>query len=735
MASYSKADVSALAGLMNHAKGQKTPFAVLTGAGCSVSAEIPTAQGLLQKINESDLGPTVRRKLQCDDLTAMPYGRVMGHLNAEERKEIIGPCLDNAKVNWGHIALALMMHHGYVGRVLTFNFDSILARACGLIGRYPAIYDFSVVPDSGGRFDYLSQPAIVHLHGQGTSLAMMNSEQETQSHARLLEPLFRDTMERFNLLVIGYSGEADAAFDSLCRAYHNKRRLYWLAYSDSAPSPALQRLTNQPGGFVEHWGGADFDTLMVELAQALGIFPPTLFVDPAQHLLDELAPVIDPSSSIKGAAGLIPDLKQRLKRWKKLRRSVAAQRQAATLREDWQAAIDVGGAEAGNAEDIANLAWAHVMLAEQDVATNRYPQAFANYETALAIKPDFHEALNNWGCDLGVLARQTKDEDLFRQAFDKYAAALAIKPDKHEALYNWGCDLGALARQTKDEDLFRQAFDRYAAALAIKPDYHDALYNWGIALGELARQTKDEDLFRQAFDKYAAALAIKPDDHDALNNWGIALGDLASQTKDEELFQQAFDRYAAALAIKPDKHEALNNWGNALGDLASQTKDEGLFEQAFEKLAAALAIKPDFYEALNNWGNALGDLAIQTEDKELFQQAFDRYAAALAIKPDYQDALHNWRVDLLMLFRQVGRTSSTVAAGEQLLRAQEASGEPSYNLARLLALLGNEAGCRGQLEACKAAGTLPDAAEVKDDPDLAAYRDRDWFKALVGDGA
>ncbi len=103
---------------------------------------------MLGEINASGLGENIRQKLSTDDLSKKRYGEVMAFLNAEERKEIIGPLLEKAKVNWGNLALAGMMKQGFVGRVLTFNFDFVHATACGINGHYPAIYDFSQVPDA-----------------------------------------------------------------------------------------------------------------------------------------------------------------------------------------------------------------------------------------------------------------------------------------------------------------------------------------------------------------------------------------------------------------------------------------------------------------------------------------------------------------------------------------------------------------------------------------------------------
>jgi tetratricopeptide (TPR) repeat protein len=147
--------------------------------------------------------------------------------------------------------------------------------------------------------------------------------------------------------------------------------------------------------------------------------------------------------------------------------------------------------------------------------TDKPVKASEEYKTALELKPDLHEAFNNWGTDLGNLAK-TKEgkeaEELYNQAFDKFQKAIDIKPDLHEALYNWGTHLGNLAK-TKEgkeaEELYNQAFDKFQKAIDIKPDKHEALYNWGTDLGNLAK-TKEgkeaEELYNQAFDKFQKAI-------------------------------------------------------------------------------------------------------------------------------------------------------------------------------------------------------------------------------------
>jgi tetratricopeptide (TPR) repeat protein len=85
--------------------------------------------------------------------------------------------------------------------------------------------------------------------------------------------------------------------------------------------------------------------------------------------------------------------------------------------------------------------------------------------------------------------------------------ALAIKPDYPEALYNRGLSLKKLRR-------FDEALSSYDRAVAIKPDYAEALSNRGLALKELKR-------FEEALASYDRALAIKPDYADALFNRAV----------------------------------------------------------------------------------------------------------------------------------------------------------------------------------------------------------------------
>jgi tetratricopeptide (TPR) repeat protein len=116
---------------------------------------------------------------------------------------------------------------------------------------------------------------------------------------------------------------------------------------------------------------------------------------------------------------------------------------------------------------------------------NRFDEALASYDRALAVRPDA-EALSNRGVTLRELKR-------FDEALASYDRALAVRPDYVEALNNRGNTLRELKR-------FDEALASYDRALALRPDYAEALSNRGTLLYELKR-------FDEALASFDRALA------------------------------------------------------------------------------------------------------------------------------------------------------------------------------------------------------------------------------------
>ncbi|HXW29072.1 MAG TPA: tetratricopeptide repeat protein [Xanthobacteraceae bacterium] len=109
---------------------------------------------------------------------------------------------------------------------------------------------------------------------------------------------------------------------------------------------------------------------------------------------------------------------------------------------------------------------------------------------ALALKPDFAEALNNRGLALRKLKR-------LQEALDGYDRALALRPGFADAL----CNRGNIPR---DLGRHQQALANCDQALAIKSEFAGAWYGRGNALCDFKRP-------QEALASRDRALAVRPD--------------------------------------------------------------------------------------------------------------------------------------------------------------------------------------------------------------------------------
>nr|WP_281501146.1 SIR2 family protein [Erythrobacter sp. F6033] len=654
----------------------------------------------------------------------------MAALPPAKQVELIRADIDGAKINWAHIGIARLEKSEIINAILTTNFDPLASRACAIFHRFPAIYDLAGLRDEQDNqisFDrsFVKGSAIFHLHGQHTGFALLNTEEKLNDQAERIKPVLDAVMKGRPVIIAGYSGENDPLIDKIAELAPFNHGLYWVCHSDSNPAKSVQeKLLALENCFVVKEKPAD--VFFTELANKLDLDPPSFLANPFEHMSDILAG-LRPYADLEDLGD--PDLLAAAQ--KQLSDADSAQNDQDNLAEELSKLMAKG-----------DFAEAHKLYPGPDASLSETTKDLSAWAAIMV------------GTALSDQAK-TKQGDgadaLFARAAEKFAVALEIKPDKHEAFNNWGAALLEQANTKKGGEadaLFAQAGEKFAAALEIKPDQHVAPNNWGTALSDQAKTKQGDEadaLFARAAEKFAVALEIKPDKHEAFNNWGSALSDQAKTKQGDEadaLFAQAGEKFAAALEIKPDKHEAFNNWGAALLEQAN-TKKGGeantLFAQAAEKFAAALEIKPDNHEALSNWGNALSDQAKTKQGSEadaLFAQAAEKFAAALEIKPDQHEALSNWGTALLdqaktkqggeadMLFAQAGEK---FAAAEELL-----PGSSLYNQACLASLMGEPATASELVEqSFSLAVDWPGCEHVCSDPDFAKIRTTPEFKAAM----
>lgn len=589
MTKYTSEDVAELANTIQQAEGR---FIFLTGAGMSVSAGIPTANGIIQEIHQK----FPQRFDRMDAKSKWDYYLCMQKLPPSERKRLLSAHLAASKINWAHIALAGMIKANLVKRVVTFNFDNILARACGLLGQYLATYDYGVAPNE--RTDFIADPSIVHLHGQGAAQVMKSSVAEAEAHAHKVEPLISDLFSDNHLIVLGYSGRTDHIFPLFEKYYTGETHIYWIGHSEE-PDEHLTSLLKQ--NYCHYLGGADADRFMIDLAQELYCFPPEVIADPAGHLISELSDITAfPLEKIDAAKDILGSTIERLRenqgalQLSFVQNAVLQGRPEDIITQN-ESSLEYGDRKLFESKNDSDIhAWAHFSKgyrlsksSEKADDLELLINATAEYSKAVSLKPDFSEALNNWGIVLAKQAWIQQDASLFTQAIDKFQRANAIKQDDPGTLNNWGNTLSDLAKMKQDENLFVQACEKYQRANQLRPDSAGTFNNWGNSLANLASLQQDESLFIQSIEKYERANQRRENHPGTFNNWGNALTNLAKLMQDEELFRQAIEKFERANDLSPEDPDTFQNWGNALTNLAKLKQDEELFKLAIEKFEHA----------------------------------------------------------------------------------------------------------------------------------------------------
>jgi Flp pilus assembly protein TadD len=198
----------------------------------------------------------------------------------------------------------------------------------------------------------------------------------------------------------------------------------------------------------------------------------------------------------------------------------------------------------------------------------QHEAALVAYQRALALRPDYPEALNNLGTTLDALGRPT-------EAVAAYRRALALRPEQAEWWSNLGNALAAMRQPDAAEAAYRRAVELSPAA----PRAHALL---GHALRQGGRPAEAEAAFR-------TQLALRPDDPDAGINLAAALGD-------QDRPAEAAALLPAVLAQAPERPEAHLNLGTALRQL-------GRLEEAAECCERAVALAPDNPDAWSGLGS------------------------------------------------------------------------------------------------------------------------------------
>lgn len=491
-----------IAELMRQAKENGNPYILLTGAGCSKSAGVPLAEKLVREMND-DFDVQLSN-LSKEDRSN--YNKCMNALTHQERRQLLQDHIRKAKINWAHIGLASLMDKQYVQRVLTFNFDNILMRACGLIGLYPSIYDFTNADVN--LQNLIIDPSIIYLHGQSYGFRQLNDENETKNHANNMTNFIAQTLNTSPVIIAGYSGDNDGFFEQIDKHYCGEQRLFWIGYNENIPEH-LQEFFKKYKNHAHYIGGHDADDFFVSLMQNLDCLP-DFFTSHAQHTIRILDEVIDfPMPNTDDGINIMSDLRQQMVELGKQILSLTAILNNLMMEGKNNEVIELIETQYGQISDEVDITaidkeikymyvWAQINAAKKDwieIKKKRFYEdnneaiksVFKRFESSEILRPKMHEIYLGWGYILSELAYLTNDIDTYNTSIKNFSKVSELDSSVLEHNQSWGTALLMLAELTKDPYYNSQALEKLKIAETIQPTN---VYNLACAYVRLGQADK-----------------------------------------------------------------------------------------------------------------------------------------------------------------------------------------------------------------------------------------------------
>jgi hypothetical protein len=531
------------------AKKGSSSACVLLGAGASASAGIPLASGFVDILRDS---PAYR---SADRPT---YPHVMMNLSIKQRYDLIAEHVDRAKLNWTHLILAWLMKRGVIGRVLTTNFDNLLLRACAFYGFQPAVYDLAGSP----RFNpsLVRDPSVFYLHGQYNGFVQIHGPDESEQHAKRLNPVIQDSIIKRPLIVVGYGGGNDSLLGILKKVRTFTCDLFWVGYKEQDPHPEVMYGFLSDKRQAKLLRGYDSDQFFIRLYPLVNVETPLFLTNPFLHLkslMETFSPFPVPRKGqadltvpllelLQGASDSYVEGKKQIS--DETLKSLRLEPRVGQLlmERKYDAVVDIcdreGQGHTCSARLARSLAWAHVGLANE----------------------------------LGDRAKKEKDpgkrRSLYRQAYGHYEHAIQHDKGIYEIHYNWALTLvdEAAKELWKDsEPKFKEVYKHLEKAYTLCRDDGDILSAWAGTLSRQAGKMFDakipnSEILRKANQMYELADEKSPNDFKLKTNWGIVYlrwFKSSPNRKNREYLRKSKAKLLEALEIQPRAIKAIYNLG------------------------------------------------------------------------------------------------------------------------------------------------------------------------------
>jgi hypothetical protein len=257
-------------------------FAWMLGAGASATAGIPTGYQMIQdfrtRLFASEAGISLREIAPADFVWqaridrhherqgTLPsrghpseYSRAFEALypTPEDRRLYIRNQVSKGSPSLGHKVLGSLLGARKTPCVFTTNFDSLIENAANVAAQLlPAIErgapTLAAIDDGNLAETCLREnewPLIVKLHGDYRSVNLKNTDEELQQLDSKLRLVLTQSLQRFGLVVVGYSGRDESVMNALSEVLRAPVRypkgIYWLCPDSANLLPEVRAFLDQ----------------------------------------------------------------------------------------------------------------------------------------------------------------------------------------------------------------------------------------------------------------------------------------------------------------------------------------------------------------------------------------------------------------------------------------------------------------------------------------------------------
>ncbi|MFY2105513.1 SIR2 family protein [Achromobacter ruhlandii] len=257
-------------------------FAWLLGAGASATAGIPTGYQMIQEFRTrlfaSETGISLREidpadpvwqsriDLHHERMGILPpkgdpseYSRAFEALypTPDDRRLFIRNQVSKGSPSLGHKVLGSLLGAQKTPCVFTTNFDSLIESAATIASQLLPASERGTPTlaaiDNAARAETCLResewPLIVKLHGDYQSVELKNTDQELAQQDAQLRLVLTQALQRFGLVIVGYSGRDDSVMQALNAVLRSPVRypkgIYWLCRDADSLLPAVRELLEQ----------------------------------------------------------------------------------------------------------------------------------------------------------------------------------------------------------------------------------------------------------------------------------------------------------------------------------------------------------------------------------------------------------------------------------------------------------------------------------------------------------